>query len=198
MNKFTIRIEENEAGWIGFVFRRGKLFASTLPLSSEDAVFENLRQKKLAQFDKDQYYSTLDMYQSATNEEGNQNDIVEEDMVKELSRLVIKIWEGKAVDLNWENLDLTGFTEKEKSVLKEVFEIPYGQCLSYQGIAEQIGNKNAMRFVGNTMGKNRLPLLIPCHRVVASKGLGNYSGEAQGMSGVEIKRHILKLEGISV
>lgn len=68
--------------------------------------------------------------------------------------------------------------------------IPYGQTVSYKDIAAQIGKPAAVRAVGGANGKNPIPILIPCHRVVAADGsLGGYA------LGPEIKRTLLALEG---
>ncbi len=78
----------------------------------------------------------------------------------------------------------------EKKVYKALLEIPYGKTQTYKQIAQKIGYKNAFRAVGNANSKNKLPIFVPCHRVIASKGLGGYS------EGLEFKRFLLRLEGI--
>jgi methylated-DNA-[protein]-cysteine S-methyltransferase len=71
--------------------------------------------------------------------------------------------------------------------------IPYGTTVSYKDQAKSIRCPAAVRAVGSANGKNPLPILIPCHRVVGSDGgLGGYSG------GLHIKRFLLDLEGVSV
>ena len=68
-------------------------------------------------------------------------------------------------------------------------EIPYGQTRTYAQLAASLGNPGAVRAVGGAMGANPLPLLLPCHRVVASGGrLGGYS------AGDDWKRWLLRLE----
>ncbi|MFL5814102.1 MAG: methylated-DNA--[protein]-cysteine S-methyltransferase [Bdellovibrionia bacterium] len=85
-------------------------------------------------------------------------------------------------------LDVQG-TEFQKKVWAALTEIPYGKTVSYQELANQIENKNAVRAVGTANGRNPLCIVIPCHRVIASNGtLGGYSG------GLEIKAKLLKLE----
>lgn len=69
--------------------------------------------------------------------------------------------------------------------------IPYGQSITYAEEAERIGRPGAFRAVGSANGRNPLPILIPCHRVIQTGGkIGGYSG------GLEIKRKLLLLEGI--
>lgn len=82
----------------------------------------------------------------------------------------------------------TAFQEK---VWQELLSLPYGTTTSYTDIAERIGNKKAVRAVGGAIGKNPIPLLIPCHRVIGSKGaLTGFAG------GLERKEMLLKVECI--
>ncbi|MDH4121220.1 MAG: methylated-DNA--[protein]-cysteine S-methyltransferase [Deltaproteobacteria bacterium] len=81
-------------------------------------------------------------------------------------------------------------TPFQRQVWQELSRIPHGQTMTYGALAARIGQPSAARAVGGANGANPLPLLIPCHRVVAGNGLGGYS------SGLEIKRFLLNLEGI--
>ena len=86
-------------------------------------------------------------------------------------------------------LDLSPATPFQRQVWEATRLIPYGQTRSYSWVAEQLGKARAVRAVGQALGRNPLPIIIPCHRVVAKDGrLGGYSG------GVEIKRYLLNLE----
>lgn len=83
---------------------------------------------------------------------------------------------------------LTG-TEFQKSVWKALIEIPYGQTVSYGYIAKQIGNAKASRAVGGANNKNRLAIIVPCHRVIgANNKMVGYA------SGLWRKEGLLKLE----
>ncbi|MDB3976057.1 methylated-DNA--[protein]-cysteine S-methyltransferase [Gammaproteobacteria bacterium] len=73
-------------------------------------------------------------------------------------------------------------------VYQEMKKIKYGKTLSYSAIAEKIGRHKAFRAVGTSCGKNPLPIIIPCHRVLAKNGLGGFTG------GLEIKKFLLTLE----
>jgi methylated-DNA-[protein]-cysteine S-methyltransferase len=78
-----------------------------------------------------------------------------------------------------------------RRVLQQCRDIPYGTTLSYAELAAKAGSPRAARAAGNCMASNRIPLLIPCHRVVRSDGgLGSYSAPG----GVVMKRRILALE----
>ncbi len=74
-------------------------------------------------------------------------------------------------------------------VYKALGEIPYGVTCSYKKLAERAGRPSAARAVGQAMRNNPIPIILPCHRVIASDGsLGGYSG------GVAIKEKLLALE----
>ncbi len=80
----------------------------------------------------------------------------------------------------------TGFQRKIWSLLEN---IPYGQVISYRALAGKAGNPKASRAVGNANGRNPLPIVIPCHRVIGSNGrLTGYAG------GLFLKRELLSLE----
>jgi methylated-DNA-[protein]-cysteine S-methyltransferase len=67
------------------------------------------------------------------------------------------------------DLILSGTNFQEK-VWRQLINIPFGETVSYKDIAASIGNANAVRAVGNANGRNRIPIIIPCHRVIASDG----------------------------
>lgn len=84
----------------------------------------------------------------------------------------------------------TVLTKFEWSVLEAVMTIPFGETRSYQWVAEKVRRPKAVRAVGQALGKNPYPVLIPCHRVIRSDGkLGGFSG------GVKKKKELLNLEG---
>jgi methylated-DNA-[protein]-cysteine S-methyltransferase len=90
-----------------------------------------------------------------------------------------------------DKLDLSPATSFQRQVWEITRLIPYGETRSYSWVAEQLGEAGAVRAVGQALGRNSLPIIIPCHRVVAKDGrLGGYSG------GVEMKRHLLNLEAL--
>src|SRR5215467_1510613 len=88
--------------------------------------------------------------------------------------------------------DLSRLGAFEQDVLRKTAEIPRGEVRSYAWVAREIGRPRAVRAVGNALGKNPIPYLIPCHRVVRSDGaLGQYSA-----GGPQAKRAILQHEGV--
>ncbi len=87
-------------------------------------------------------------------------------------------------------LSLEGYgTPFEQKVHRAVAAIPYGEVRSYGEIARSVGHPRAFRAVGSVNARNRLPLVIPCHRVVATGGLGGYGG------GLDMKKRLLTMEG---
>jgi methylated-DNA-[protein]-cysteine S-methyltransferase len=77
------------------------------------------------------------------------------------------------------------------AVQRQIARIPYGQTRSYTEVARGAGNERAVRAAGTACGRNPLPLVVPCHRVLRSGGaLGGYGG------GAEMKRGLLELEGV--
>jgi methylated-DNA-[protein]-cysteine S-methyltransferase len=93
----------------------------------------------------------------------------------------------RAVDLP---VDLSRVTPFQRRVLLAARGIPAGRVVSYGELARRIGQPGASRAVGRALGANPVPIVIPCHRVVASGGgLGGYTG------GLAVKRKLLGLEG---
>jgi len=89
------------------------------------------------------------------------------------------------------SFDFLSGTEFEKKVWDALLEIPYGSTSTYKLIAAKIGKPKACRAVGNAVGKNPIPVIIPCHRVIREdRSLGGFS------SGIEIKKKLLRLEDI--
>jgi len=88
------------------------------------------------------------------------------------------------------SLHLEG-TEFQKQVWKALLKIPVGKTASYKDIAIKIRRPLAVRAVANACGANKIPVIIPCHRVISSNGdIGGYSG------GLDIKKKLLQHEGI--
>ena len=112
---------------------------------------------------------------------------LETPVIKETYRQLTEYFEGnrKTFDIP---LKLEG-TDFQKSVWHALMKIPYGKTVSYLEIAETIGNPKASRAVGMANNKNKIPIIIPCHRVIGTNGsLTGYAG------GLEIKKKLLELE----
>ena len=71
--------------------------------------------------------------------------------------------------------------------------LPFGHVETYAGIARKIGKPGATRAVGNALGRNPIPVIVPCHRVIRSDAtIGGYTG------GLEIKHRLLAIEGVTL
>lgn len=87
-------------------------------------------------------------------------------------------------------LDLSQGTSFQRQVWRTLQRVPYGKLRSYQWIAARVGGRQYARAVGNAVGANPLPIVVPCHRIVAhDASLGGFSG------GLSMKRKLLALEG---
>lgn len=92
-------------------------------------------------------------------------------------------------------LGLDGISDSAATVLTVLAgTVPFGETITYGELAARTGTGIPARAIGTIMGLNPLPLLIPCHRVVAGDGLGGYSGGRRG-EGLETKRRLLEMEG---
>ena len=86
-------------------------------------------------------------------------------------------------------LDMRYYTRFQKDVWRAAVGIPYGETRSYAWVAKKIGNPRAVRAVGQALGANPVPIIIPCHRVIGSSGkLCGFAG------GLTMKRKLLELE----
>lgn len=82
-------------------------------------------------------------------------------------------------------------TDFQKKVWKELMNIPYGEIVSYKNVAENLGNPKASRAVGNANNKNKLLIIVPCHRVIG--GNGNLNGYKAGL---QRKEQLIKHEKV--
>jgi len=85
----------------------------------------------------------------------------------------------------------TPATQFQRDVWRALGEIPYGQVATYGDVAIAVNRPFAARAVGNANHANPWPIIVPCHRVVASLGIGGYGG------GEGVKRYLLALEGVT-
>ncbi|MCC0629320.1 MULTISPECIES: methylated-DNA--[protein]-cysteine S-methyltransferase [unclassified Clostridioides] len=91
----------------------------------------------------------------------------------------------KVFDLN---IRIEG-TEFQKSVYREMLKIPYGKTLYYSDIAKNINNPKSVRAIGQASKCNKIPIIIPCHRVVGKNNIGGYMGNHS-----DLKEILLNLE----
>ena len=100
--------------------------------------------------------------------------------------------------------DFSGSTEFERKVFAALAKVRRGRVVSYGELAAAAGSPRAARAVGSALGKNPIPILLHCHRVVASNGIGGYGGSAArewrpaGQDPIAFKRALLASEGVLV
>lgn len=114
-------------------------------------------------------------------------------VARETAVLLTRYFAGDQVSFADLPVDLSCFSPFQQEVYRMVAAIPSGKVLTYAAVAAAVGRPRAARGIGSAMGRNPLPVIIPCHRVVGSSGaMTGYS--AQG--GVASKQWLLHMEGI--
>ena len=108
----------------------------------------------------------------------------------EIRALIAAYCAGESVDLSEIEIDVAGVSPFFKKAWEVCRTIPFGETRSYGWLAEKAGNIRAARGAGQAMARNRLPLLVPCHRVVASDG----SLHGFGGGGLPLKSRLLEME----
>ena len=86
------------------------------------------------------------------------------------------------------DIEVTPFTN---TVLKKIYEIPFGKTMTYSELAAAIGKPKASRAVGGALGRNPVLIILPCHRILGKSSLGGFA------AGLEVKSKLLEHEGVS-
>jgi methylated-DNA-[protein]-cysteine S-methyltransferase len=155
---------EIELGWVAIICSEAGLVRMNFPVSDERSAIDAISQ---------------DM-------EVERN----EDAFAEIKNALKDYFNGKSVDFNFP-LDLSNYTSFQRDVWEAAKKIPFGQLRSYGWLAAEIHRPRASRAVGQALGDNPLPIIIPCHRVVRSDGsLGGFSG------GLDWKKRLIRLEKV--
>ena len=161
-------IFETELGWIGVLLSKKGVCASTLPRSTPDQCALELGR-------------SLDNATRAPQR------------VAPLRKRIQQYFVGDFVEFDDVPIDLGNVKGFQKAAWESTRAIAWGHTRSYQWVAAQTGNPRAARAAGQAMARNRIPIIIPCHRVIGSSGnLGGYGG---GMAGLSLKRRLLAMEG---
>jgi methylated-DNA-[protein]-cysteine S-methyltransferase len=108
---------------------------------------------------------------------------------------IVELLSGKPNDLSDIPLDLDGVPEFNRGVYSIARTIPPGQTMTYGDIAKKLGGVELSRDVGQALGRNPCPIVVPCHRVLAA---GNKPGGFSARGGVETKLKMLAIEGAAV
>jgi methylated-DNA-[protein]-cysteine S-methyltransferase len=136
--------------------------------------------------------NTWDKFLLALDKDRSVDLIKNQGKFSSLEKNLKAYFSGRKVNIR-EKLDLTGGTDFQRRVWKEMLKIPYGETRSYGWLAQKAGGKNKARAVGAACGANPIPIVIPCHRVIKSdKTIGGYS------SGLGFKKKLLQIEGVKI
>jgi methylated-DNA-[protein]-cysteine S-methyltransferase len=110
-----------------------------------------------------------------------------------LARRIAAYFAGRPDDFLDVELDLEGASAFERALTEALRRVPSGETVTYGELAALAGRPNAQRAAGTFCARNRFSIVVPCHRVVAAAGIGSY-----GSLGIEYKRRLLELEGVSL
>ncbi len=154
---------ETELGWAAIGIEDGKVCAAALP-------------------------STRELAEFAIADWGADEPASEEEAAPFVS-LVMRAVAGEEIRLDG-NVRIGSGTRFQRAVWEGVSRIPKGETLTYGELAADAGYPGAARAVGQAVGSNPIPLLIPCHRVVASNGIGGFGGA------IHLKKRLLAAEGV--
>jgi len=100
---------------------------------------------------------------------------------------------GQAIECDLARLSFDGASRFERKVYEALASVPYGQVVTYAELARMSGSPRASRAVGSALGKNPLPVFIPCHRVIrADRSMGGFG------AGTTWKRRLLQHEGLAL
>ncbi|WP_417390853.1 methylated-DNA--[protein]-cysteine S-methyltransferase [Gimesia sp.] len=129
--------------------------------------------------------------ETARDGQPSAKSVLESNWYPKLQERLQDYFQGAHVEFQDVKLKLTKMTPFQSRVVQALQQIGYGRQITYGELAERAGSPRAARAVGTVMSSNRIPILIPCHRVIASGGkLGGFSAP----QGTSLKEHLLLLE----
>jgi methylated-DNA-[protein]-cysteine S-methyltransferase len=115
--------------------------------------------------------------------------------IKQVISEVQRYLAGRKVDFSAIAVDLTDASPFHRKIYEAARSVGWGHTASYGDLARQVGSPTAARAVGQALGRNPIPIVIPCHRVLAS---GHRIGGFSAFGGTSAKERLLALEGVSV
>ncbi len=170
----AMNIFQTPWGWMGLGASERGIYSIVLPKLSRQAVHDELLG---AREDPTQQHMR----------EGNASAAC----AHEAQTQLMEFLGNRRRDLNFGH-DLSRGTPFQRQVWRAILRIPYGRVRSYRWVADRVGGSQYARAVGNALGANPVPIIVPCHRIVTSEGsLGGFTG------GLPVKRKLLELEGTS-
>lgn len=160
---------ETTLGWIGIAWSRAGISHLQLPERDRAATMRRLLQRA-----------------------GPAVESPAEGVATEAVAAIGRLARGEAVDLGALPLDLDGIDAFRTEIYAEARRVGFGETTTYGALAAMAGHPGKARETGEAMGSNPVPLIVPCHRVLAANGrLGGFSAPG----GTETKRRLLGLEG---
>ncbi len=163
----SLSVLETRLGPIGVAYRERGIVSLQLPRSTEEQAWRDL----VSEFPE---------------------GVRRAEVPKAITRELCAYAEGRCKEFDLP-VDLSAARPFQRAVLAAIAKIPFGQTRSYGWVARAIGKPGAARAVGQALHTNPIPIIIPCHRIVASDGgLGGYGG------GLPMKIKLLRLEGVAV
>ena len=154
-------------GWVGAVSSGNGVRRTTLPQASPDGCISILGRE------------IDDSVESPAN-------------VAALRDRIEAYFEGERIGFEDEAVDLGDASSFLRASWEACLAIPYGETRTYKWLAEQAGRPRGPRAAGQAMARNRLPIVVPCHRVVASDG--SLHGFGRGASQLDLKQRLIELE----
>jgi len=162
-------VVETGVGFVGLVSNDGKMVRSTLPRRSRNEALETVLAGLPVSYVED------------------------EAAFGDLPDRLRRYFAGERVDFDDVEVDLNVYGPFQAEVIRAAKRVPYGELVTYRDLAGMAGKQAAARAAGTAMARNQTPVIVPCHRVVASGGkLGGFS------LGLEWKRELLRLEGVDI
>ena len=158
---------ETEQGWVGLLASPGGILRSTLPCETPDESVRSLGAQ----------------IKGATQDSTKLADVPD---------LLAAYLAGVEVDFGKVKIDVGQATDFYIKAWNACRSIPRGETRTYAWLAQQAGNPRASRAAGQTMARNRFPLIVPCHRVVGSDG--SLRGFGSGDERLDLKRWLLDME----
>jgi len=121
-----------------------------------------------------------------------ENGVFDNNLLGSLQKKIVAYFDGSTIDFSEFRTDLDGSSSFAAACLTACRKIGYGQTVSYGQLASLANRPRAARAVGTVLAKNKLPLIVPCHRIIRSTGqIGGFSAAA----GPKTKLKLLQLEG---
>ena len=169
MERTGLHCFETAFGPAGLAWRGGRILAVCFPDADRDAVQARLRRRA-----------------------PDAEDIAPPPAIEKICGEIADLFAGGRPDFSHADLDDDDLPEFERNVWALTRDIPIGEVRTYGDIANELGDVAFSQRVGQALGRNPFPVIVPCHRVVGADGAMTGFSAA---GGVEAKRRLLKLEG---